>query len=251
MTSPIGLLVAGDDARRQDHGVAGADLHLLVVVHRDAGERRHRLALAAGREQRHLLAAAAGAPPRGRPAGPAARAGSRAPARSRRSAPCRARRPRPAGRVRAEMSSTCWMRCRCDANVATSTRPRARRNAASSLPVRLRSDGVTPGTVDVGRVGEQRQHAGVAERGEARQVGRQAVERRLVELEVAGVDDRAERRPDRERHRVDDAVRDVDRLDLERPDAPDVARLEALERRRRARAPRASARRARARTGVA
>ena len=40
-----GLLVAGNDARRQHHGVALFDLGVLVIVHRGARERRHRFAL--------------------------------------------------------------------------------------------------------------------------------------------------------------------------------------------------------------
>ena len=43
-----GLLVAGDDARAEDHGVAGVDLGVLVVVDGGAGERGHGLALGAG-----------------------------------------------------------------------------------------------------------------------------------------------------------------------------------------------------------
>ena len=48
--------------------------------------------------------------------------------------------------------------------------------------------------VDVGAVGEQRQHALRAELGEPVQVEVLAVDRRLVDLEVARVDDRADRR---------------------------------------------------------
>ena len=48
--------------------------------------------------------------------------------------------------------------------------------------------------IDVGAVGEQRQHALRAELGEAVQVEVLAVDRRLIDLEVAGVDDRAGRR---------------------------------------------------------
>ena len=53
-----------------------------------------------------------------------------------------------------------------------------------------------------------------------------AVERRLVDLEVAGVDDDAGRRVNRERDAVGDAVGDADELDLERPDGDAVVRLD-------------------------
>ena len=44
-----------------------------------------------------------------------------------------------------------------------------------------------------------------------------AVERRLIDLEVAGVNHDAARRVDRQRHAVGHAVRDAEELDRERP----------------------------------
>ena len=52
-----------------------------------------------------------------------------------------------------------------------------------------------------------------AQLGEAVQIEGLAVERRLVDLEVARVDDRAGRRVDGERHAVRHAVRDAEELD--------------------------------------
>ena len=69
--------------------------------------------------------------------------------------------------------------------------------------------------IDVGAVGEQRQHAGGAELGEPVEVDVLAVERRLVDLEIAGVDDDAVRRRDRQRDAVRHAVRDAQELDRE------------------------------------
>ena len=51
-----------------------------------------------------------------------------------------------------------------------------------------------------------------------------AVDRRLIDLEVAGVDDDAGRRVDGQRHAVGDAVRDADELDLERADGDALGR---------------------------
>ena len=48
----------------------------------------------------------------------------------------------------------------------------------------------------------------------------------MVELEVAGVDDDADRRPEGDAHRVGDRVADPERDDPERPDLELVARLE-------------------------
>ena len=83
--------------------------------------------------------------------------------------------------------------------------------------------------IDVGAVGKQRQHAARAELREAVQVEVLAVDRRLIDLEVARVDDRADRRRDGQRHAVGHAVRDADELDGERPDGDDVARLDRLQ----------------------
>ena len=63
-----------------------------------------------------------------------------------------------------------------------------------------------------------------AELREAMDVEMLAVERRLIDLEVAGVDDDAERRVNRQRHAVGHAVRDADELDRERADRDPIAR---------------------------
>ena len=83
--------------------------------------------------------------------------------------------------------------------------------------------------IDVGAVGEERQHALRAELGEAVQVEVLAVDRRLIDLEVAGVDDDADRRRDGQRHAVGHAVRDADELDRERPDGDRLPRLDRLQ----------------------
>ena len=49
------LLVAGNRARREHDRVVGADLDVAVIVDRDARQRRHRLALRAGRQAQHVL----------------------------------------------------------------------------------------------------------------------------------------------------------------------------------------------------
>ena len=80
-------------------------------------------------------------------------------------------------------------------------------------------------TLGVGRVGEQEADAAVAagDLAEQREVGVAAVDRREVELEVAGVDDRALGREVRDRESVRHRVRDRDELALDRPDAPPFA----------------------------
>ena len=76
----------------------------------------------------------------------------------------------------------------------------------------------------VRRVAEHREHAGVAERGQARAVDLAArVLARRVELVVAGVDDHARARGQREGGRVGNRVRDADDLGADVPDLDDVA----------------------------
>ena len=67
------------------------------------------------------------------------------------------------------------------------------RNSARIAAPTVDSDGVKPGPLGVRRVGQQQPDAAVAagELAEQREVGAAAVDRREVELEVAGVEDRA------------------------------------------------------------
>ena len=83
--------------------------------------------------------------------------------------------------------------------------------------------------VDVGAVGEQRQHAACAKLGQAMQVEVLTVNRRLIDLEVARVDDGADRRRDGEGHAVRHTVRDSDELDRERANRDRLARLDDLQ----------------------
>ena len=85
------------------------------------------------------------------------------------------------------------------------------------------------GPIDVGAVGKQREHALLAQFGQARQVRRLAVERRVIDLEVAGVDQHARRRVDGQRQAVRHAVRDAQALDRERPHLHAFARRHRLE----------------------
>ena len=76
-----------------------------------------------------------------------------------------------------------------------------------------------PGHLGVGRVRQQQVDALAAEPGEAAEVGDPAVERELVHLEVAGVQDGAGRGADGDGERVRDRVVDGEELAVERPEA--------------------------------
>ena len=80
------------------------------------------------------------------------------------------------------------------------------------------------------RVRQQAEHALGAEPGQDREVGQLAVDRCVVELEVAGVDDRPDRGPQGDPHRVRDRVTDPERHDVERADVDLVAWLEGDQR---------------------
>jgi hypothetical protein len=81
-----------------------------------------------------------------------------------------------------------------------------------------------PSPIRVGAVRKQRQDALAAKLGEPVEIGGLVVERRLVDLEVAGVHDRPGRRVDRERHGVGDAVGHAEELDAEWPDRDGLPR---------------------------
>ncbi len=70
-------------------------------------------------------------------------------------------------------------------------------------------------------------HAVGAELRDAMKIDVLAVERRLIDLEVAGVHDHAARRLDGQRHAVRHAVRHAQELDDERPDGDALARFDA------------------------
>ena len=130
-----------------------------------------------------------------------------------------------------------------DANIATTILPVALVKISSKASMTSSSEPREPAAIDVGAVGQQRQHAGGAELREAVEVDVLAVERRLIDLEVAGVDHHAARRLDRQRHAVGHAVRDAQELDRERADRDALARLDRAPAGRLtslARAPRAS-----------
>ena len=92
--------------------------------------------------------------------------------------------------------------------------------------VELAAHGALAGRVavalDVGGILKQRQHALFAVFGEGMQIEELVVGGRGIDFEIAGMDDDAQRRVNRERNAIDQAVRDLDRMDGER------SQLEAL-----------------------
>ena len=89
----------------------------------------------------------------------------------------------------------------------------------------VRSLRVKPGLFGVRRVREQETDARIAvrERPDAGEVGAATIDRRVVDLEVARVDDDALGRVEGRRETVRDRVGDGDELDVERPDRAPLA----------------------------
>ena len=83
--------------------------------------------------------------------------------------------------------------------------------------------GVRARTLDIGRVGQQEQDAAFPPFGQTRQVGLPVVNRRMINLEIAGVDDRAQGSRNGQGRGVHNAVGDRDALDVKRPDLPLLA----------------------------
>ncbi len=132
-------------------------------------------------------------------------------------------------------SAACWTRCMFDANEATMIRPVRSGISWRNASPTSRSEPVMPGSLGVRRVAEQQVDAPVAELGERPDVGLQPVDRRVVELPVARVQDATCRRLDHDRHRVGDRVRHADELEPERPELHGPgSRVRLAQRRRRA-----------------
>ena len=105
-----------------------------------------------------------------------------------------------------------------DAKDATRIRPVAHRD---ERPEGLADEPLRPGhagPLRVRRVAEQEVDALVAELGQPADVGLQPVDRRVVELPVAGVDDAAGGRVEHDGDAVRDRVRDADEVEAERAD---------------------------------
>ena len=112
-------------------------------------------------------------------------------------------------------SSTCCTRCTCEEKHATMIRRSAWRKTLSIAEEISRSGVVKPGHLGVGGVGEEEVDALLPQPREGPQVGEPAVERQLVHLEVAGVQQRAARGAHRDGERVGDRVVDRDELAVE------------------------------------
>ena len=218
------LFVAGD-RRRADHDrVARVDLHARMVAHRHARERRHRLALRARRDDHDLVRRVF--VDLLEPDHPLLRNVQVAELRR----IVHHVRERAAEERDAAAEADRLIHDLLDARHVRRERrdDDAPRRAREDVRERFADDALrrrVPGTFRVRRVREHAEHAFIADARDRREIGRAAVDRRLVELEIARVEDRSEFGRDRERTTAGEAVVDVDELGLDAAVLDDVAGL--------------------------
>ena len=223
------LLVAGDRAGRHDDGVAGLDLHEAVVAVRHPREAGHRLALGAGRGDHQLRGrdvldlvlgddarrlvlevAEVGGDPEVLLHGPA----------DDRDLALHVR-----GGVEDLLDARDVAGEGGDDHAAVERLHDLAEGLADDALGRRVARVLGPR-----RVGQQADDALLAQAREDVEVGQLAVDRRVVELEVAGVHDDAHGRPQRDAHGVRDRVADPERDRRERADLQLVAGLQGDQR---------------------
>ena len=209
-----GLLVAGNETGRENHRVAPFQLDLLVVVHGDPRERRHRLPLGTGGDHADLLLRQPGellqleqqlvgdAQIAELPGNPDV-----------------GEHGAPVQEHLAAAAGGCLNHLLHPVDVAGEGRdddpPRAfGKDIVKGVPHELFREGV-PLPFNIGGVGHERQHPLLAVAGEGDQVGQLAVHRGLVEFEIAGMDHHPLGGADRQPAAVDDGVGDPKELHLE------------------------------------
>ncbi len=204
----------GNDARTQHHGVASNDVSVLVIVDGGPRERAHRFALRPADENQHVLGGIIVDLP-----GVDHQAWRNVEV---------AEILRDLGRLddRASndgnLAAMGLRQVEGDANAID----RRGETAEEELLLCPREDLVEPGlyrpfarrvsgTIDVGRVLQERQDPALAVFGEGVQIKSLAVGRREIDLEITGMHDYADRSFDRQGDTIHQAVSDPDRLDGE------------------------------------
>ena len=129
----------------------------------------------------------------------------------------------------AAASTTCCTRWMLEAKLVTMMRPSARAKTSCRCGPTPALRGREARAVGVGRVPAEQEHTLPAQLGQARDVGRHAVHRGLVELVVAGDHDRAQLGAHGHRARVGDRVGHVHELDRERAEVERVAGKQVLD----------------------
>ena len=220
-----GALVAGDGVRGDDDEITRADLDLAVIGVRHAGQRRHRLALRTGRREDDLL---------GRVFLELIQIddqviGDLDVAQLARNVHVIDHGTSGEGYLSAvllgavqDLLDTADIRSEGRDDDAAAAR--LHKEIVKAVGYLLFGRGIT-GTLGVGGIGKQREYALIAQLSKTAQVDHAACHRGVVDLEVAGVDDRTRGGMDRHAHRVGDAVVDMDQLDVKASELYMVARV--------------------------
>ena len=212
-----GFFVSGNDARGENHRIALVEREQAVIIHGDARKRGHGLGLAAADQDNQLFR---------RKRIDVLRAHHQAVGNAQ---AVHAVRDLDVVHHAAADERDLAAGRRGDVHDLLDARNRrreagddhlARRRAREFLDARADRSlrGRVAGTLDVGAVAEQREHAFLAVARERVQVKRLAVDGRGIHLEIAGVNHDADRSANGQRDAVNRAVRDADEFDLERPD---------------------------------
>ena len=122
------------------------------------------------------------------------------------------------------------MRATLEAKVVTATRCGASRMRRASVTATSASDGETPSRTALVESQISAASPSSPSAFSADGVGRRAGQRVLVELPIAGMQRRAERRADHHRGRLGDRMRHVDQLDVERADRAAAAERHDMQR---------------------
>ena len=222
------LLVAGDRRCRDDDEIQRRDVDLLVVVHRHAGERTHRLALGTGRDEHdllrrvlvHVLDVDDGV------------------LRYLEIAQLQRRRDDVDHAASQNGDLSAVLCCHVDDLLdAVDIRGEGRDDDALALCLRKELvEGFTDlpfcrgiaRTLGIGGIRHQRKNASVSKLTEASQINGAAVDGRIIDLEVARMDENARRGMDRHADRIRDGVVDLDELDCHAAHADGLARLDGI-----------------------
>ncbi len=223
------LLIAGNRGCGDDDEIVRGDGHLAVVAHRHAGERGHRLALAAGGDNDQLVGAVAvdlvdlDEDAVGHlEVAQLGRLGHHI----EHTAPGKRHLALVLHRIVHDLLHAVDVGGEtCDDDAAVL---RALEQVGEALPHLALAHGHA-GLHRVGRIHQQRQHAAVAQLAKARQVGDLALDRGGVDLEVARHDDNAGGGVDRQGQRVWNRVVDVDELHGHTAHLDGVARLHHIQ----------------------
>src|SRR5690242_6200658 len=220
-----GLLVAGNDARGKHYRVSQLDLRVLVVIHRGARQRRHGLTLRAADEHAHLLRRkifdlpGMNQQPIGhvyvaQVGGDLRRVGHGAPHQRHFPVVFKRQLERQLDAVngRGEAGDEQAPLCPGEHLVELAPHRALTRRVA--------------GPLDVGGILKQRQHSLLAVFGEGMQVEQPVIGGCGVHLEVAGVDDHAQRRVNGQRNAIHQTMRYLNRVNREWADGEALTRTD-------------------------